>query len=305
MRTLTLVLCGILIATLSPSLRAAPPPALADAEKSFQAGDYRTTLRTLSQILSQTETPASPQDSYPLLMLRGESLLRLGERTAAVDAFNAASRAAGRDQIKNAALARANAVLITLSQGADYHPHRGGDPINIVNPDTRPAAMRAAFEDLLAENTPKFKAALEGRELPPMLDLVPVLGDMYVLETAASGEPKRTTEILKSFGLHARSLMESELQRVNRRVNSLANLADSLVSTDAVWMAQINRRGLYTPERNELQELIDYTQRIAQAARRARQISTSFGHTGENWDPIIADATTTLETAQELWNHRY
>jgi hypothetical protein len=138
-----------------------------------------------------------------------------------------------------------------------------------------------------------------------MLDLVPTLGDLFVLETAATGEAKKTTEILKSFGLHARSLMEKELTKEGRRVDHLTTLANSLVGTDFIVGTTLDRRGLWTPERRELEDIIEYVTRIQKAAQKGRRIATSFGFTGENWDGIIAQAGDVLDRGQELWEHRY
>jgi len=278
---------------------------IGDAQKAFDGGDYRGALKSIADALSLKQSPLPPDQQYALLMLKGESLLKLGERTYAIDAFNAASRAAATREIKNAAIAKANAVLIQRSQGAVYRPAGGKDTINIVNPATRKEAMRVAYDDLLAQYTNKFKAVLEGNSLPPMLALVPTLGDLYVLESAAEGDPKKTTEILKSFGLHARSLMEKELGRENRRVEDLSALANSLIGSDFVNGSTIDRRGLWTPERNELEEIIEYVQKIQKAAQKGRQIAISFGFTGENWDGIIAESGDVLDRAQELWDHRY
>jgi hypothetical protein len=99
--------------------------------------------------------------------------------------------------------------------------------------------------------------------------------------------------------------MGSELAGLGRRVDSLSELASSWVGYGGNYVGQIDRRGLWTPERDELQELIDYTKRIRQAAQRARQISVSFGYTGENWDPLIADADALLDREDELWAHRH
>jgi hypothetical protein len=284
----------------------APSPAVAEAQKAFDAGDYRGVLQKSSQAMSLRESPLPAADRYALLMLRGESLLRLKERTYAIDAFEAASRAAGREQIKPAALAKADAQIISRSQGSVYRPANGGDGIDIVNPASRQKAMKAAFDDGMAEKLPAIKSALEGTQLPPMLALVPALGDLYVLESAATGgDPKKTTEILKSFGAHARALMGTELARVDKRIDNLSDLANSLISSDGVWASQIDRRGLWTPERNELSDLIDYTKQIRQAAQRGRQIALTFGVSGENWDPVIAEAGTVLDHGEELWNHRY
>jgi hypothetical protein len=295
-----------------PAAAAATPPdgpEVVAARQAFNAKDYRGALQKIAEALSVAKGPKlAPTDRYALLMLRGEALLRLSERAYAIDAFDAASRAAGREHLKEAAAAKANAVLIRRSQGPVYKSARGGgeaDGIPIVPPEMRPAAMKALWEDMRADNLAKARAALEGSELPPLLALVPVLGDMYVLEWTATGEPTRTTDVLKSFGQHARSLMSKELDGTGRRVESLSQLANSHVSSGYGWGSGLDRRGLWTPERTELQDLIDYVTRIRKAGQQARQIAVSFGYSGENWDEIIAKAGEVLDQAQEVWDHRY
>jgi tetratricopeptide (TPR) repeat protein len=295
-----------LIAVLALALIAssgAGAQSLDEIRKDFDAGNYRPALQKISSALATTGYTMPKEQTYELLMLRGESLLRIKERTYAIDAFNAAVRTA--PDITRAAQAKADAVIITRSQGSLYRPADGGEPVNIVPPDSRKLAMQAAFSDGLRRDTPRLKAALEGKELPPMLDLVPALVDLYVLEYASTGEPRKTLQILKGFGEHARALMNAELDRLARRIQGLGMLANSTVSSNYGWGSDLDRRGLWTPERNELRDLIAYIDRIRQAALKGRQIATSFGATGENWDPVIADADNVLEQANELWQHRY
>jgi len=276
---------------------------LEEIRKDFDAGNYRPALQKISSALATSGYTLPKEQTYELLMLRGESLLRIKERTYAIDAFNAAMRAA--PDFGRAAQAKANAVIITRSQGSLYKPADGDEPINIVAPASRKVAMKTAFADGLRRETPRLKAALEGKQLPPMLELVPVLGDLYVLEYASTGATKKTSEILKGFGEHARSLMNAELDRVSHRIQSLGMLANSTVSTNYGWGFDVDRRGLWTPERNELEDLIAYVERIRQAALKGRQIANSFGAKGENWDPVIADADGVLDQANDLWQHRY
>src|SRR5689334_12528344 len=75
-----------------------------EVQNAFDAGDYRDVLKRSSKAMALREAPLPAQDRYALLMLRGEALLRLKERTYAVDAFEAASRAAGHDHFKVAAI---------------------------------------------------------------------------------------------------------------------------------------------------------------------------------------------------------
>jgi len=280
---------------------------VAEVRQAFDAADYRGALRKASQALALKMTPLSPDERYAVLMLRGESLLRLNERAYSIDAFDAASRAAGRKQIKKAAVAKANAVIIARAQGTLYKPTHGGgvmDAIDIVNPKSRWTAMRAAFDDLTAENLSRITRALENDTLPPMLDLVPALADMYVLESATD-QPRQTSQVLKKFGAHARTLMQAEMIRIASRMDVLNDQASSWVGTDTGYGSHLDRRGLHSDERHELADLISYTGRILEAAQRARQLTLSFGFPGENWDPVIADAATLIERGAEILDRRY
>jgi len=277
---------------------------ITEARKTFDAGDYRQALREISKGLSLTAPEPSPEEKYQLLMLRGESLLRIGERAYASNAFEAAVNAA--PDLQKAAVAKATAVLITLSSGPVYQPAGGaGEPIPIVPPDSRTRAMQAAFGDQRDRHMPAIKRALEGDTLPPMLELVPRLGDMFVLELSSQGQPTQTSLILQSFGEHARSLMGQELRRIRKRVGSLEQLSNSLVEVERPWNSWFDRRGLRTVERDDLRQLTEYTERIRDAALHGRRITRSFGLKGEDWDPVLAEATDILDQARTTWERRF
>src|SRR5688572_12344043 len=67
--------------------------AIAESQKAFDTGDYRGAQRVISKALSLAAPEPTPDQRYQLLMLRGECLLRLGERVYAHDAFDAATNA--------------------------------------------------------------------------------------------------------------------------------------------------------------------------------------------------------------------
>jgi hypothetical protein len=298
---LTAALC--LAATTLAAPRA-QPDAITEARKTFDAGDYRQALREISKGLSLTAPEPTPDEKYQLLMLRGESLLRIGERAYAVNAFEAAANATA--DLQKAAVAKATAVLITLSSGPVYQPTGGaGEPIPIVPPDSRTRAMHAAFGDQRDRHMPAIKRALEGDTLPPMLELVPRLGDMFVLELTSQGQATQTSQILQSFGEHARSLMGQELRRIRRRVASLDQLENSLIEIERPWNSWLDRRGLRTAERDDLRQLTEYAERIRDAALHGRRITRSFGLKGEDWDPVLAEATDILDQARTTWERRF
>jgi hypothetical protein len=288
-----------LVATTGATTRAP-----SEAQKAFDAGEYRQALRDISKGLSLTAPEPTPNEKYELLMLRGDSLLRLGERAYACDAFGAATDAA--PDFSSAATAKATAVLITLSGGPAYRPTRGqGEPIPIAPPESRAKAMSAAFEDLRDRYMPAIRKALDGNTLPPLLELVPPLGDMFVLELTSRGQAIQTSQILRAFGEHARLLMERELLRIRGRVASLEQLANSLVEADRMWGSRLDRRGLRTSERTDLQELTEYAANIRDAALNGRRIARSFGLEGQDWDPVLAEADEVLDHARTTWDRRY
>jgi hypothetical protein len=278
--------------------------AVAEARKAFDTGAYRQALTEISKGLSVIAPEPTPDEKYQLLMLRGESLLRMGEWAYARDAFNTATNAT--TDLPKAARAKASAVLIVLAGGAVYQPAGGAaEPIPIVPQDARRRAMRAAFQDLRDRHMPAIQRALEDDTLPPMLELVPRLGDMFVLELTSQGEATQTSQILRAFGEHARKLMDKELRRIRSRVASLDELANSLVESDRTWGSRLDRRGLRTAERADLQELTEYTARIRNAALHGRRIVTSFGLEGEDWDSVLANADEVLDQARTTWERRF
>jgi len=77
-----------------------------------------------------------------------------------------------------------------------------------------------AFNDVLDRDLPAIRKALEGDTVPPMLELVPRPGDLFVLELTSAEQAKHTSQILRAFG-QPRSLMDKELRRIRRRLASL------------------------------------------------------------------------------------
>jgi hypothetical protein len=99
--------------------------------------------------------------------------------------------------------------------------------------------------------------------------------------------------------------MDAELRRARRRVASLDELANSLIDADRIWGSRLDRRGLRSPERADLQELREYAGRIRDAALHGRRIVRSFGLEGEDWDPVIAEADEVLDLARTTWERRF
>jgi hypothetical protein len=295
---LSLLLAGLLIA-------AAPEkPTLASAQADFAKGEYRPCLQKIAQVLAMPESKRNPQERYDLFMLRGECLLQLKSADIADDTFHSAATVLkGSDEMKKIADAEAVAILIKASPGLKYTPRTAGaQPIDIVNPESRKAALQALFDDRLTVFKPKAVAANQSTNLVPIHELVPAINDLFLVELALTGETKQTLALGKELGAHARDLINGALRQINDRIQDLNMIANE-PSTGT--LNQIGYRGLTSPERDELKSLANELVKIEEVSARARHMAQRMGGDPQTWDTILADVSDAKQLAQKTYDRRY
>jgi hypothetical protein len=299
----TLPACLAVFACVTAAL-AAPAGGVDDAKAAFDSGDYRACLKKVSSALSSNSVRRDSPERYDLLMLRGESLLRLKQRAAAVTAFEgAAGIMKGRADVPRAAAATATAALVKASQDLAYQSRSpaGAAGIDVVEPASRVRAMQAFFADLDAELSPRIEAALRDSSLVPTDQLLRKAWELYAVDTAAHGRASSTEAKLQQLGEHARSLIAAELERIITRLDQLNDLAG-----EPTWVAAgMSYRGLRTAEREELRRAADNLVKIQRTVEGGRRISRALGRSGEQWDALLADCATARESAQEAYDRRY
>jgi hypothetical protein len=303
MRALIVAFSIACLMTLSQVVAQAPPArAIEDARAQFASGDFRGCLRGTSALLSSAKRDSV--ERYDLLMLRGECLLRLKQRNAALPAFEAAAAVTkGRRDVARTATATATAVLVRESPDLTYKPKGRSDRsgIDVVEPATRREAMGALFEDLKARLAPEIDKALRDNALASTDKRLRDFWELYAVEFAATGEAASTAGTLQELGGHARGLIGDELERVTTRLEQLKDVA-----TEPAWTNQgISHRGLNSNERTELKQTADYLTQIQRTVENGRRISQVLGRTGENWDVLLADCAEARDAAQEAYDRRY
>ena len=178
-------MCMALLSMLSAGIVCADSPDLQAAQQKFDAGQYPEALRLISAGLNGTKPDDATGQRYQWLMLRGECLLRINQRSAATNVFQVAVKCA--PDVKSTAIARADALLVKASPSGKYIPKAGGEPIDILDPDSRKNAFNALREDMTKTVQPKYQAAMDGTTLPPMMNVLPSVLDLGYLEYAATG----------------------------------------------------------------------------------------------------------------------
>jgi hypothetical protein len=236
------------LVTVSQVVAQAPPGrAIEDARAQFASGDFQSCLRGTSALLSSAKRDSV--ERYDLLMLRGECLLRLKQRNAALPAFEAAAAVTkGRRDVARTATATATAVLVRESPDLTYKPKGRSDRsgIDVVEPATRREAMGALFEDLKARLAPEVDKALRDKALASTNKRLRDFWELYAVEFAATGDAASTAGTLQELGGHARGLIGDELERVTTRLEQLKDVA-----TEPAWTNQgISHRGLNSNDRS-------------------------------------------------------
>jgi hypothetical protein len=291
-------------------------PSVADAQAKFAAGDYHASLRIIARLLSSNLVKPDTPERYDLFMLRGECMLRLKQRIAAQEAFDAASRVMKqRQDVDRVACANAMAALVKASGGLEYKPalkvnDRGtiapaAAGIDIVEPESRKRAMTALYEDKAAELAPDIANALSAKSLVPIHGMLPAAWELYSLEYAATGKAEKTETQLKELGSHARTLISGELDRLTTRLDELRTLASEPTLGGIGGGRNIGYRGLSSPERKEIEDMADYLVKIQRSCENARRIARTLGGTSEYWDALLADCAVARDVAQQAFDKRY
>ncbi len=283
-----------------PAVPSVAPTAVDEAQRLVDGGDYRKALEVINREMSSAKRGTdAAADRHILLNLKGEALFRLGENGMAITAFQKAAEAAGQmdpPDVKFAGAARANSLLAKAAPKHIFKP-AGGEAIDVANPAMRVPAFASMYDTMSKQLNPKIAAARKEGTLPPMFALLPQLFDLGSLEYMSKGAATGTTEILQSFGQHARDLINSELKRLTIRIHHTGDMADSLAGSGGNWNGSIGRRGLTTNERKALDEDIKYMQQIERTAHQARNAARQLGFTGEKWDSIIQTSAELIDRA--------
>jgi tetratricopeptide (TPR) repeat protein len=289
MRNTMIGLCLLVGATLTQAQQAS----IDDLRAEFAKGDYRATLQKINDAMGVS---AEQDATYDLLMLRAECFVQLKERDLAINCFDAAIKHAS--DFPRYSMTLANKLIVQRSPMFKFIAP-GKEPIDITTLPNRKKAMTLLLQMLAKENKPKVDSALQASTLPPLETAFKALGAQAALEMTTDGKPEDTFLQAKKLAERALGLMQRAIDRNQRRVRQLGMLAMSNGGGFGY------NRGLFSQDRDELENIISSLNQIRQRAVEYRAIAIKLGENGERCDAVIGAASDALNDAETLSRQRF
>jgi hypothetical protein len=301
------------LAVMVSELRAQPaapghgvlPPTTQDLQQKLDAKQYPDVLSESQKMLSLKGAAAKDIDRYEVLLLRAEAQMQLKQQSTAIASYQQATKETS-DPSK-AGVAKAMMTLVQRSRALMYTPKAGSDPtktiapLNLLDPTDRKAALAALFDEEWTPTQAKIDAFKKqgATSLPPILQAAELAGEMRGLEIAATGKDEKTSTALSDLTENASKLMNDYLERSTRDVDNIDRQANYPVDTSTY---QTSRRGLTSPQINDLKMIISNCQKLTLAAQ---QVAASAGAGGSEFRAISEKSSDLGKRANDVLTADY
>ena len=298
----------------SPKAVGEGAPSADDIKKLMDAGNYREALQKLSRALAVKGDAAKLYDRHELLRMKAEAHLALKDTASASSAFAAAAKEATDDTAK--AEDKASELVVKRSKNLTFTPKPGkkgekAEPIDIATPDKRKAAYAALLAEEKAEAEPTLKAAKGSKTLPPIVDALKKIGDLRMLELAATGADAEASKLLEDLAGQAHKLMDGRVQDMADLVKDIDTAANDVqpvrtpaqsVGGRAVSYSSYKKRGLLTQDVKELKGVIAELKKIVPTAR---ELAQALGEQGKQFEKVADDGEAVGNQAQKVLTTDY
>jgi hypothetical protein len=263
----------------------------------FDAKQYNLCLQQIARVTRSKSPAATGNDPDQLQLLRGECYIQLGDRVHALKGFGAAQAASDP---KTALMARANFLLLQKTPGWQFATDAGS--IDIVNPESRRKAMSALFAVERKKADPAIQRAKNAETIEPILAVVPTLKDLAALELTATGDDKEIYPVFSGVGGHARDLIAAALPPLEAQISTIehrSNESVTMVQTGG-WWVNAGRRGLDTPDRAALEQLVGHAETTRDITHQGLMIAKSLKGNIDQWQELANSADNVVTHARNV-----
>lgn len=291
-------------------------PSAEEIKKLIDAGSYREALQKLSRALALKGAAAGQYNRHDLLRMKAQSHLNLKDTSSSSAAFAAAAKVAPDDITR--AEDRASELVVKRSKNLTFTPKpaKKGDkaePIEIVDPEKRKAAFAALLADEKAAAAPALKSARGAKTLPPIVDGLKRIGDLRMLELAATGEDAEASKLVDDLAGRAHTLMDDAVQDMADLVKDVEESANDVIpiavptrgvaGSGPLVMQSYKKRGLSTRDSQDLRRAIgDLTKIVPTARELARALGSEHG---KQFETLAEDAEAVGNQAHKVLTTDY
>lgn len=290
-------------------------PSADEIKKLMDAGSYREALQKLSRALALKGNAAGQYNRHDLLRMKAESHLNLKDTASSSAAFGAAAKEAPDDISR--AEDRASELMVKRSKNLTFTPKpaRKGEKteaIEIVDPAKRKPAFAALLAEEKASAAPALKSATGSKTLPPIVEALKRIGDLRMLELAATGEDAEASKLVEDLAGRAHKLMDDAVQDLADLVKDVEQSANEIQETRTpaqsiggrpVAFQTYRKRGLTTRDSQDLKRAISELTKIVPTARELAQALGS-GH-GKQFEKLAEDGEAVGNQAHKVLTTDY
>jgi hypothetical protein len=281
-------------------------PTAEDLRQMYSDGQYHATLQMISRLLFLKGDAAKNVDRPKLFLLRGDSLVRLGDARRAMTAFQDAEREASPQDPQTALQARASIVILENSRGLTYMPP-GITPIDLKTNDGWIQAANAIYDSMWRSSQADLQAAQSAQDMGPIRKVVPTIANLVALDQLTGRDAGQLIPTVRNVGQRARDIITRFLNDQHATVQAVESRADTVLNVDigtyawggGSWSPTV-RRGLETPDRDALSAVIDNCNQAFDLALRGKEAAVLLGGEVGKWQIVVDDAAQIRDRAQRV-----
>jgi len=206
---------------------------------------------------------------------------------------------------------------VKRSKNLQFTPKAGkkgekAEPIDISTLEKRKAAFAALLEEEKASTAPALKAAKGSKSLPPIADALKEIGDIRMLELAATGADAESSKMVEELAGQAHKLMDGAVQDMAALVKDIETSANDVqpVAVPArspngrgpIMYQSARRRGLTTRDTQDLKRTIGDLKKLVPMAH---DLAQSLGEQGKQFEKVAEDGEAVGNQAQKVLTTDY
>jgi hypothetical protein len=307
------VACASCVVMFACLVRADDLPTQDQLQKLADDRNWKELLKGTTRVLQLKGAAAEPYDRPVVWMLKAEAQLQENLFVAASESFENASKEDKIDPaVADRCVAMSEIMRKTDARGFRLKPTRTVttvQPIDVKDPQNRPAAIKALFESELASLKQQLEREKKKPSLADIAKIAHSARDLPPLERAATQSADQTKAVVAEAGSLMASTVTTWVEKARTDLDRIRESANELVQVEAKTERERQRndvlhrkRGLTSKDVAELKDITRECQRIADAYKA---FVADAGEPGEDLAAIPPRVEATYAEAQNILDTDY